>query len=543
MIELDVKAENISQPRLLIVDDEEPIRKLLSKYLVKKNFIIDTANDGQSALNLLSCNNYSLVLTDLRMPRMGGRELLKMMSEQYPDIPKIVLTGYGTNDDIIVALKTGAYDFLTKPITDFTILEHSIDRALEKKRISDERDRYVEQLKQINEIISMLNKGKNTEDIFNTLNIILRRVIPFNRLSLTTLNSDINLVSIKLVASDRKAFLREGDSFNVEESPLINSAQDKDVLNIINLNEYHKKHPESHYTELLLQEGMSSSLILPLIVNDITRGFLIFSSEHIDAFQENHITFLKSIVGQISLSIQRGELLYEIEQHSKNLEDLVELRSRQVIKTQKTTIFALSRLAETRDPETGNHLDRMRSYSVLLAQMLKYIGNHSEITNQYLRDLYDSSILHDIGKVGIPDVILLKDGFLSDHEFQIMQKHTSIGYESLKMASRDLGEDSFLNMALDITLYHHERWDGKGYPIGLIGTDIPLSARIVAIADIYDALTSKRPYKEAYSSEKSFSIMKKEHYRFDPEIFEIFCDNYNEFNKIRTQLSDDNNRN
>jgi response regulator RpfG family c-di-GMP phosphodiesterase len=474
---------------------------------------------------------------------MGGRELLKMMAEQFPDIPKIVLTGYGTNDDIIVALKTGAYDFLTKPITDFTILEHSIDRALEKKRISDERDRYVEQLKQINEIISMLNRGKNTEDIFHTLNIILRRVIPFNRLALTTLNSDINMVTIKLVASDRDIFLREGDSFDVNNSPLRKSAKGKDVLNINNLNEYLQSHPESSCTELLIEEGMNSSLVLPLIVNNLTRGFLIFSSEQIDAFQESHITFLKSIVGQISLSIQRGELLYEIEQHSKNLEDLVELRSRQVIKTQKTTIFALSRLAETRDPETGNHLDRMRSYSVLLAQMLKYIGNHSEITNQYLRDLYDSSILHDIGKVGIPDVILLKDGFLSDNEFQIMKQHTSIGYESLKMASKDLGEDSFLNMALEITLYHHERWDGKGYPTALAGKEIPLSARIVAIADIYDALTSKRPYKEAYSSEKSFNIMKKEHYRFDPEIFEIFCDNYDEFNKIRTQLSDDINRN
>ncbi len=543
MLELDVKTENVIPPRLLIVDDEEPIRKLLKKFLDKKNYIIDTANDGQSALDLLSSNDYNLVLTDLRMPKMGGRELLKMMSEQYPDIPKIVLTGYGTNDDIIVALKTGAYDFLTKPITDFTILEHSIDRALEKKRISDERDRYVEQLKQINEIISMLNRGKNTEDIFHTLNIILRRVIPFNRLTLTTLNSDINLVSVKLVASDRGVLLREGDSFNMNDSPLRNSAEGRDVLKINNMNEYLVKHPKSNCTELLVEEGMNSSLVLPLIVNNQTRGFLIFSSEHIDAFQESHITFLKSIVGQISLSIQRGELLYEIEQHSKNLEDLVELRSRQVIKTQKTTIFALSRLAETRDPETGNHLDRMRSYSVLLAQMLKYIGNHSEITNQYLRDLYDSSILHDIGKVGIPDVILLKDGFLSDHEFQIMKKHTTIGYESLKMASKDLGEDSFLNMALEITLYHHERWDGKGYPTGLAGTEIPLSARIVAIADIYDALTSKRPYKEAYSPEKSFAIMKKEDYRFDPEIFEIFCDNYDEFNKIRTQLSDDNNRN
>ena len=216
----DIKITQTNPAKILIVDDEEPIRKLITKYLSNQNYILDTANDGNIALEKLQDHKYDLVLTDLRMPNMGGRELLQEMSDKYPDIPKIVLTGYGTNDDIIVALKTGAYDFLTKPISDFTILKHSIDRAIDRKRLNDDRNKHVEQLKQINEIISMLNSGKNTEEIFHTLNVTLKKIIPFNRLALTTLNRENNTVNTKLVTSDKKILLGEGDAFNLNESSL-----------------------------------------------------------------------------------------------------------------------------------------------------------------------------------------------------------------------------------------------------------------------------------------------------------------------------------
>ena len=525
-------------PKILIVDDDDLIRKILSKYLLNKDFIIATADNGKTALEKLDQDSYDLVLTDLRMPFMGGRELLQAMSQKYPDVPKIVLTGFGTNEDIILALKTGAYDFLTKPISDFTILDRAIERAVEKKRLNDERKRYIEQLNNINEVISMLNRGKNTEDIFHTLNQILRKVIPFHRLTLTTISDQNDLLVTKLVFSDKETLKTEG-TFPLDKNSINHIITNKAVLNIGNLDEYLIMHPESESTKLLLVEGMKASLVVPLIVNDVVRGFLLFASETIDAFKNHHIKFLESIVGQISFSLQRGELLHEIEQHTKNLENLVELRSQEVLKTQKTTIFALSKLAETRDPETGGHLERIRNYSVLLAQIMKYSGNHPEITNQYLRDLYDSSILHDIGKVGISDGILLKKGNLDEDEFEIMKLHTDIGFDALIMASQDLGDDSFLKMAMDVTQYHHERWDGKGYPKKLKGEEIPLSARIVAIVDVYDALTSRRPYKDADSHEEALRIMEKESYKFDPELFKAFTDNEEEFNKIRTQFSND----
>lgn len=522
---------------LLIVDDEPLIRKILLKYLSGKRYIIETAENGSKALQKLDQTSFDLVLTDLRMPDMGGRELLRIMAERYPLIPKIVLTGYGTNEDIILALKTGAYDFLTKPITDFTILEHSIERAIASKRLNDERNGYIEQLKQINEIISMLNQGKSTEEVFMTLNRILKTIIPFNRLALATINKDNLFITTKLVVSDRDTSHREGDTLSIEDRSFQKVMSERTFLNIEKIDQYLELNPDSPVLKLLLEDAMESTLILPLIMNNRIRGFLIFSSVDNAAYKPEHIDFLSLIVGQIALSIQRGELLFEIEQHSRNLENLVELRTREIIKTQKSTVFALSKLAETRDPETGDHLERMRNYSVLLAQLLKYLGHHGEITSQFLRDIYDSSILHDIGKVGIPDGILLKDGYLSDYEFEIMKKHTIIGYDALMSASKDLGDDSYLKMGMDITLFHHERWDGKGYPKGLKGEGIPLCARIVAIADVYDALTSRRPYKEPFSHNKSLEIMKREDTRFDPALFSIFINNSDEFNKIRKEIS------
>ncbi|HPN12078.1 MAG TPA: response regulator [Spirochaetota bacterium] len=531
----DIQTQKDEINTILIVDDEPFIRKFLSKYLSGKNYSIVTADNGENALEKLDSEPFDLVLTDLRMPKMGGRELLQIMSENYPEIPKIVLTGYGTSEDIILALQTGAYDFLTKPITDFGILDHSIKRALERKRLNDERKRYLEQVNQINEIISMLNRGKSTEDIIVSLNTTLQKIIPYKSLALFLINSDNGEVTPKLIISQTESIIDSNTVFSTDDPVFKNISVSKTVLCIDDIDASVEMYPGSNLMRLLSQLKVRSLIIFPLIMKDATRGFLLFTSDKGSAFITSHITFLESIGGQISFSIERAELIEKIEQHTKNLEHTIDIRTKEILKTQKTTIFALSKIAETRDRTTGDHLERIRSYCVLLAQILKYTGAE-EITNQYIRDLYDSSILHDIGKVGIPDTILLKDRSLTKEEIMIMERHTTIGYDALKSASQNLGRDSFLNMALDITLYHHERWDGSGYTKGLKGLEIPLSARIVAIADVYDALTTKRPYKKAYSHEESLAIMRKETSKFDPQLFNIFMENAHEFNLIRMRI-------
>ena len=207
---------------------------------------------------------------------------------------------------------------------------------------------------------------------------------------------------------------------------------------------------------------------------------------------------------------------------------------------QEAIIFGMARLAEHRDQNTGFHLERIRSYCKLLAQTLidrkMYI---EEVNEEFIEMIYRTAPLHDIGKVGIPDYILLKSDKLTDPEFEIMKSHTQIGYHTLNSIQKQYGDMHFLKMGIEITYCHHERWDGNGYPRGLKNGQIPLSAQILAIVDVYDALTTERSYKEAYTHEAAIEIMKEERGKhFSPKIFDIFLEISNEVDKIRKNLSE-----
>ncbi len=199
------------------------------------------------------------------------------------------------------------------------------------------------------------------------------------------------------------------------------------------------------------------------------------------------------------------------------------------------TILGLAKLAEYRDEGTGAHLERIREYAKRLAEeMAKNSRYKTIVTQDYIEDIFQSSILHDIGKVGIPDAILLKPGRLTDEEFEVIKRHTTMGGDAIGIIESRIKERSFLFMGKEIAYNHHEKWDGSGYPRGLKGEEIPLSARIIALADVYDALTSKRFYKEAYTHERSKDIivdLKGSH--FDPEIVEAFLILEAEFDTIR----------
>ena len=190
------------------------------------------------------------------------------------------------------------------------------------------------------------------------------------------------------------------------------------------------------------------------------------------------------------------------------------------LETRDVAIFALARLAESRDPDTGAHLERVRRYSRALAQQLALRPKHfEEVDAQYIQLIYLTSPLHDIGKVGIPDSVLLKPARLTPSEFEVMKTHATLGAETLDAALREYPGATFLQMARDIAATHHERFDGSGYPAGLVGTEIPLCGRIVALADVYDALTSKRVYKDAFSHASARHIIREESgSHFDPEV-------------------------
>lgn len=223
------------------------------------------------------------------------------------------------------------------------------------------------------------------------------------------------------------------------------------------------------------------------------------------------------------------------------LETEVQRRSAEVLAIQDVTVLAMASLAETRDADTGNHIRRTQAYVQALAQRLSTHPRFAQtLTPGYIDRLFKSAPLHDIGKVGIPDRILLKPGRYEPHEFEIMKAHTTLGYEALDHAERSLGTQvEFLRLAKEIALSHQEKWDGSGYPQGLSGEAIPISARLMAVADVYDALICRRVYKPAMPHEKAVSIIREgagQH--FDPDVVAAFLDIQDTFADIAHRYAD-----
>jgi len=228
----------------------------------------------------------------------------------------------------------------------------------------------------------------------------------------------------------------------------------------------------------------------------------------------------------------------KIEEINRGLEDTVTKRTKALTRTRNAVIFGLAKLSESRDNDTGEHLTRIRTYTTILAREL---SRHSSLLDSAIvEDIGLASSLHDIGKVGVHDAVLLKPGRLDAYERTVIERHTRIGQDCLEAIEKELGEDNFLRLATEICAYHHEKWDGTGYPNGLAGENIPLSARIVALADVYDALRSKRPYKDGMSHATARRIIvegKGSH--FDPEVVDAFLRTESDFLKYSMALSEE----
>ncbi|MEE8429739.1 MAG: HD domain-containing phosphohydrolase, partial [Candidatus Desulfatibia sp.] len=224
------------------------------------------------------------------------------------------------------------------------------------------------------------------------------------------------------------------------------------------------------------------------------------------------------------------------------LEQKVSERTMELALTQEATIFSLAVLAEFRDPETGGHIKRTQSYVKLLAEMLQTSQQYrNELNQQTIELLFKSAPLHDIGKVGVPDRILLKTGKLTDEEFEEMKKHTIYGRDAIVAAEQKLnGKSSFLKFAREIAYGHQEKWDGSGYPEGVKGEQIPLSARFMAVADVYDALISKRVYKPPFPHSKAVKIIREgKGTHFDPNVVDAFLKLEETFRKIALEFAED----
>lgn len=339
--------------KILVVDDEEQIRMVISAILGMENYPVDVARDGEEALEKLTENDFSLVISDINMARMSGVELLESCRKQYPDLAVIMVTGVDDRDTAIQTLHLGAYGYVTKPF-------------------------------QANELI------------INVTNALRRRTLELDN-----------------------------------------------------------------------------------------------------------------------------------RRHRLELENLVDERTIELVKAREESILILSKAAEFRDDETAKHTIRIGFFCEMMA---RWMGK----PESFCKLLRAAAPLHDVGKIGVPDSILLKPGKLTDEEFETIKSHCRIGYRILSESTSET-----FKMGAEIALNHHEKYDGSGYPNGLKAEEIPVSGRIVAVCDVFDALTHKRIYKDALPVEKALDIIEKgQGNHFDPEISGLFLKNIDQILDVRTNLKD-----
>lgn len=262
--------------------------------------------------------------------------------------------------------------------------------------------------------------------------------------------------------------------------------------------------------------------------------------DKIKAFENGGVDYIQKpfevteVNARVEIHLKLRHLQQELEKHNIHLNQLVEEKVKEISESQMATIYSLAKLAESRDDETGEHLKRIQVFCRMVAERL---GNHikyrSILDIEFINNLKNASPLHDIGKVGIKDSILLKPGKLTLSEFEEMKQHTTKGANTLKEVYQNYPNNRFVKIGIEIAQSHHEKWNGSGYPEGVSGNDIPLSARIMALADVYDALRSKRVYKDAYTHEKACEIiMEGRGNHFDPLIVDVFTEFEQDFMQV-----------
>ena len=376
-------------------------------------------------------------------------------------------------------------------------------------------------------LIENMNNNNSFMEILTYINKTFSTFIPFNYIGIALMSNDKKMIKASYGVTDGSVTgLTEklmGLGWYLNETSLDQVLESGEARIINDLEQYCEGAPLKLYNKMLLEFGIRASIALPLKVNKEPVGMIFFSSINKNVYTKEHSNFLSTLANSIAISLNQNIITKDIIFSS---------------------ILALAKLSEARDEDTGEHMERMAKYSRLISKLLYENELYTDIiTLEYIDKIYEFSPLHDIGKVGIMDDILLKPGKLTEKEFIEMKRHAQFGGQVLRTADKKLHDKgkSLFAIGIEIAEAHHEKWDGSGYPFGKKGEEIPLSARIVAVADVFDALTSKRPYKEAFPLEDSFRIIEEgKGKHFDPTIVDVVLQNrdqvenlYRKFNRTK----------
>jgi HD-GYP domain-containing protein (c-di-GMP phosphodiesterase class II) len=414
------------------------------------------------------------------------------------------------------------YKQLIRGITEIGLTDEAVPiRRLTQKNMIPIVGEISEMFGKINNLISLIENINNSSSFMETLRFIetaFSSFVPYNYIGIALINEDRQELQASYGVPDKTIVgLPDnimGMRWRISETSLGKLLETGEARIINDLEEYTMGRELKPYNRALLDAGIRASITLPLKVSGRPVGVIFFSSNRKNVYHDGHLNFLNTLANSIAISfsqnIVKNDILF-------------------------SGILALAKLAEARDENTGEHLIRMGRYSRLIAELLYESKYSEEVTLEYVEMVERFSPLHDIGKVAISDRILLKPGKLTKEEFDEMKHHTVYGAEVLKIAEKNMGSTgkSWFGMGIEIAEGHHERWDGTGYPHGRRGKEIPLSARIVAVADVFDALTSRRPYKEAFDLNVAYDIlMEGRGKHFDPDIIDLFMLNRDRIEKL-----------
>jgi len=467
---------------ILIIDDEPVIREALSEILTNANYSVMTASDGEEGYNTLINDPYDLVITDIKMPKLGGMPLIEKIRGEFSVVlPIIVITGHGTIDIAMESMRHGTQAFILKPFTPREILD-AVEDVLERSRIIKENIKLKATLP-LFEVNKRLLRELNIDQLMDIIVEEASQYTSSERTSLMLLEGDGTLRMKAALGVDMKDDY--ADEYTVDIDKWV-------VENRRSLLLDGKDDVDSDLRSLMNNSEIKSALCVPIIINNNLHGVLNLAKvSNKQPFTHSDEEVVSILCGQAGIAIENAKL-YE-----------------RVQNTHLDVIAALANAVEARDQYTANHAVRLSVYSCMIAEKMGISGSEMETIKR-------GAILHDIGKIGIRDSILLKEAPLSKDEFHAMKEHPEIG-------SRILKRMNGLEDVVSIVMHHHEFYNGKGYPYGKKGEDIPIGARIVGVADAFEAMTSERPYRSAMSVDAAIEELERmSGIQFDPDVVKVF---------------------
>jgi len=456
----------MDKQKILVIDDDRGICELFKNALESEGYEISVASDGKTGMASFEKNGCSLVLLDLQMPAMDGFDMLSKIREKNKEIPVIVITGFGTVENAVRALKSGATDFLVKPLIIRDLL-FTVKRSMESGMFISEISKFkmIEAILELNRVLVSLT----------SLDLLLDKVVSIMDNIFRT-----EKIAVYIAGSDgENFFLRKNISRSGLNDKIPLSFSYGDVADIF-------KSRRSRVDKL-----KNCEIKIPLCGKEKAIGFINVEFPADREIKEEEIKFLEVFAIQVGIGIENANLFDVVKESYLN------------------SIRSLVNSLEAKDAYTKGHSEQVAYYACL-------IGREMDLPARDIEILRNSSYLHDLGKLGIKDSVLLKPGPLNNDEIELIRQHPSMTIKILEPLGLRKEE-------MDTCFYHHERINGKGYPAGLKGEEIPFFAKILSVADAYSAMISERPYRKGLTKKQAMEELEKwAGIQFDSEIVDVF---------------------